>query len=77
MLVKLFLIDYSKKNPHKMMVDTEYKGSRVMAEPYDASLMDSNWIHGLSGQNSGTTPKMVLEIDIILMIADPSDFSLT
>jgi hypothetical protein len=77
MLVKLFLIDYSKKNPCEMMVDTKYKGSRVMAEPYDASLMDSNWIHGPSGQNSGTTPKMVLEIDIILMIADASDFSLT
>jgi hypothetical protein len=70
MLVKLFLIDYSKKNPREMMMmDTKYKGSRVMAEPYDASLMDSNWIHGLSGENSGTTPKMVLEIDIILMIA--------
>jgi hypothetical protein len=25
-----------------MMAATEYKGFRVMAEPYDASLMDSN-----------------------------------
>jgi hypothetical protein len=37
--------------------------------------MDSNWIHGPSGQNSGTTPKIVLEIGTILMIADDSDFS--
>jgi hypothetical protein len=37
--------------------------------------MDSNWIHGPSGQNSGTAPKMVLEISTILMIADDSDFS--
>jgi hypothetical protein len=58
-----------------MMAATEYKGSRVMAEPYDASLMDSNWIHGPSGQNSGAAPKIVLEIGSILMIADDSDFS--
>jgi hypothetical protein len=32
--------------------------------------MDSNWIHGPSGQ-----PKMVLEISTVLMIADDSDFS--
>jgi hypothetical protein len=32
--------------------------------------MDSNWVHGPSGQNSGAAPKMVLEISIILMIAD-------
>jgi hypothetical protein len=42
------------------MAATEYKGSRVMAEPYDASLMDSNWIHGPLGQNDGATPKTVL-----------------
>jgi hypothetical protein len=58
-----------------MMAATEYKGSRVMAEPYDASLRDSNWIHGPSGQNSGAAPKNVLEISSILMIADNSDFS--
>jgi hypothetical protein len=37
--------------------------------------MDSNWIHGPSGQNSGAAPKTVLEIGIILMIADDADFS--
>jgi hypothetical protein len=58
-----------------MIVATEYKGSRVMAEPKDASLMDSNWIHGPLGQNSGAAPKMVLETGIILTIADESDFS--
>jgi hypothetical protein len=36
--------------------------------------MDSNWIHGQSGQNGGAAPKMVLEIVTILMIADDSDF---
>jgi hypothetical protein len=36
--------------------------------------MDSNRIHGPSGQNSGATPKMVLEIGTILMIADDFDF---
>jgi hypothetical protein len=60
-----------------MTAATEYKGSRVVAEPYDASLMYSNRIHGPSGQNSGTTPKMVLEIGIILMIADDYDFRWT
>jgi hypothetical protein len=39
--------------------------------------MDSNWIHGPLGQNGGATPKMVLEIDIVLMTADDSDFSWT
>jgi hypothetical protein len=39
--------------------------------------MDSNWIHGPSGQNSGAVPKMVLKIGTILMIADDSDFSWT
>jgi hypothetical protein len=39
--------------------------------------MDSNWIHGPSGQNGGAAPKMVLEIGTILMIADDSDFSWT
>jgi hypothetical protein len=29
--------------------------------------MDSNWIHGPSGQNDGAAPKMVLEIGTILM----------
>jgi hypothetical protein len=77
MSAKLFLTDSSKQNPCKMMADTEYKGSRVMAKPYDASLMDSNWIHGPSGQNGGAAPKTVLEIDTVLMIADDSDFSLT
>jgi hypothetical protein len=37
--------------------------------------MDSNWIHGPSGQNSGASPKMVLKIGTVLMIADDSDFS--
>jgi hypothetical protein len=60
-----------------MMVATEYKGSRVMAEPQDASLMDSNWIHGISGQNSGAAPKTVLQIGTLLMIMDDSDFSWT
>jgi hypothetical protein len=36
--------------------------------------MDSNWIYGPSGQNSGAAPKTVLEISTILMIADDSDF---
>jgi hypothetical protein len=58
-----------------MMAAIEYKGSRVVAELSDASLMDSNWIHGPSGQNSGATPKTVLKISSILMIADDSDFS--
>jgi hypothetical protein len=39
--------------------------------------MDSNWIHGLSGQNSDVAPKTVLEIGTVLMIADDSDFSWT
>jgi hypothetical protein len=39
--------------------------------------MDSNWIHGPSGQNSGAAPKTVMEIGIVLMIADGSDFSWT
>jgi hypothetical protein len=39
--------------------------------------MDSNWIHGPSGQKSGAAPKMVLKIGIILMIADDYDFSWT
>jgi hypothetical protein len=60
-----------------MMVATEYKGYRVVAKPYDASLMDSNWIHGPSGQNGGATPKMVLEISTASMIMDDSDFSWT
>jgi hypothetical protein len=37
--------------------------------------MDSNWIHGPSGQNGGATPKTILEIGILLMIADDSDFN--
>jgi hypothetical protein len=37
--------------------------------------MDSNWIHGPSGQNGGAAAKMVLEISTILMIVDDSDFS--
>jgi hypothetical protein len=57
-----------------MMVATEYKGSIVVAEPYDASLIDFNWIHDPSGQNGGITPKMVLEIGTILMIVDDSDW---
>jgi hypothetical protein len=60
-----------------MTAATEYKGSRVVVEPYDVSLMDSNWIHGPSGQNSGATSKIVLKIGSILMIADDSDFSWT
>jgi hypothetical protein len=36
--------------------------------------MESNWIHGPSGQNSGAAPKMVLEIGTVLMISDGSDF---
>jgi hypothetical protein len=39
--------------------------------------MDSNWIHGPSGQNGGAAPKMVLEIGTVLMIADEFNFSLT
>jgi hypothetical protein len=39
--------------------------------------MDSNWIHGPSGQNSGTAPKTVLEIGTILIIVNDSDFSWT
>jgi hypothetical protein len=39
--------------------------------------MDSNWIHRSSDQNGGATPKMVLEIGTILMIADGSNFSWT
>jgi hypothetical protein len=39
--------------------------------------MDSNWIHGPSGQNSGVAQKMVLKISIVLVIADDSDFSWT
>ena len=57
-----------------MMLATKYKKSRVMAEPKGTSLMDSNWIHGPSGQNGGAAPKMVLEIGTILMIAYDSDF---
>jgi hypothetical protein len=60
-----------------MMAATKYKGSRVVAEPSDATLLDSNWIHDPSGQNGGATQKMVLEIGTILMIADDSDFSWT
>jgi hypothetical protein len=37
--------------------------------------MDSNWMHNPLGQNGGVTPKMVLQISTILMIADDSDFS--
>jgi hypothetical protein len=58
-----------------MMEATEYKGSRVVAQPLDASLMDSNWIHGPLGQNSGAAPKTVMEIGTFLMIMDDSDFS--
>jgi hypothetical protein len=60
-----------------MTVATEYQESRVVAKPEDASLMDSNWIHGPSGQNSGAAPKTVLKIGTVLMIADDSDFSWT
>jgi hypothetical protein len=48
-----------------------------MVEPYDASLIDSNWIHGPSSQNGGAAPKMVLKIGTILIIADDSDFCWT
>jgi hypothetical protein len=58
-----------------MTTATEYKGSRVMVKPKDALLMDSNWIHGPSGQNGDAAPKTVLEISTVLMIADDSDFS--
>jgi hypothetical protein len=37
--------------------------------------MDSNWIHGPSGQNVDAAPKMVLQIGTVLMIGDDSDFS--
>jgi hypothetical protein len=77
MSVKQFLTDYSKQNPHKMTVATEYKGYRVVAKTKDTSLMDSNWIHGPSGQNGGAAPKMVLEISTVLMILDDSDISWT
>jgi hypothetical protein len=36
--------------------------------------MDTNWIHGPPGQNSSATPKMVLEIGTVLMMADDFDF---
>jgi hypothetical protein len=39
--------------------------------------MDSNWIHGQSGQNGGAAAKMVLKIGTVLMILDDSDFSWT
>jgi hypothetical protein len=39
--------------------------------------MDSTWIHGPSGKNSGAAPKMVLEIGTVLMIAEDFDFSCT
>jgi hypothetical protein len=39
--------------------------------------MDSNWIHGSSGQNGGATQKTVLEISIILIIEDDYNFSWT
>jgi hypothetical protein len=58
-----------------MTAATEYKGSRVVAEPSNASLMESNWTHGPSGQNGGAAPKIVLEIGAILMIAHNSNFS--
>jgi hypothetical protein len=35
--------------------------------------MDTNWIHGQSGQNGGATSKMVLEIGTVLMIVDDSN----
>jgi hypothetical protein len=38
--------------------------------------MDSNWIHGPSGQNGGAAPKTVLDIVTVLMIADDSNFIL-
>jgi hypothetical protein len=34
--------------------------------------MDSNWIHGPSGQNGGAAPKTVLKINTILIIMDDS-----
>jgi hypothetical protein len=34
--------------------------------------MNSNWIHGPSGQNGGAAPKMVLKIGTVLMIVDDS-----
>jgi hypothetical protein len=37
--------------------------------------MDSTWIHGPLGQNSGATPKMVLEICTVLIIVNDPDFS--
>jgi hypothetical protein len=39
--------------------------------------MGSNWIHDPSGQNSGATPKTVLKIGTVLMIADDSNFNWT
>jgi hypothetical protein len=60
-----------------MTAATEYKVSRLMAKPKDASLMDSNWIHDPSCQNGGAAPKMVLEIGTILMIVDDYDFCWT
>jgi hypothetical protein len=39
--------------------------------------MDSNWMHGPSGQNDGAAPKMVLEIGTVLMIAHDFNFSWT
>jgi hypothetical protein len=60
-----------------MTAATEYKGSKVMAEPYDTSLMDSNRIHVSSDQNGGATSKTVLEIGTVLMITDDSNFSWT
>jgi hypothetical protein len=35
--------------------------------------MDSNWIHGPSGQNGDAAPKIVLEIGTVLMITDDSN----
>jgi hypothetical protein len=60
-----------------MMVAIKYKGYRVMDKPKDASLLDSNWIHDPSGQNSGAAPKIIQEIGTVLMIADDSNFSWT
>jgi hypothetical protein len=37
--------------------------------------MESNWIQDPSDQNGGATPKMVLEIGIVLMIVDYSNFN--
>jgi hypothetical protein len=39
--------------------------------------MDSNWIHGPTGQNGGAAQKTVLKIGSILMIVDDFDFSCT